>query len=114
MKRRLKPAGDDHGPHHSSGVRAMATLLSRFADERSGSVAIVFGLALLPILGFAGAAIDHARAVRTRTQLQAAADGSAMGALLAAVSSDQQRIAAAKALFASGDSSGERPTCGSL
>src|SRR5262245_55427625 len=49
-----------------------------FCADRGGNVAIIFGLALLPILGFVGAAIDYSRANAARVQLQAAVDSTAL------------------------------------
>jgi Flp pilus assembly protein TadG len=46
-------------------------------DERGG-VAILFALALIPLVGFTGAALDYSRATRVRTILQAALDGAVM------------------------------------
>lgn len=46
-------------------------------DER-GNVAMMMGLTLLPIIMMVGASIDYGRAVTTRTQLQSAADATAL------------------------------------
>jgi Flp pilus assembly protein TadG len=53
-------------------------LLRRFGRDRSGNVMMFFGLALLPILGLAGAAMDYARATTARAQLNAAVDSAAL------------------------------------
>ncbi|NEU11223.1 pilus assembly protein [Methylobacterium sp. BTF04] len=52
--------------------------LRRFWSHRDGNVAIIFALASLPLLGFAGAAVDYGLATRLRTKLQAAADASTL------------------------------------
>ncbi|WP_438265077.1 TadE/TadG family type IV pilus assembly protein [Bradyrhizobium commune] len=49
-------------------------LLSRFASDRSGNIAIIFALALLPLLSFVGAAVDYSLAARAKTKLAAALD----------------------------------------
>ncbi|MEZ5839367.1 MAG: TadE/TadG family type IV pilus assembly protein [Hyphomicrobiales bacterium] len=50
-----------------------------FRDE-SGATAIIFSLALLPILGISGFAIDYSRANRVTQKMQDAADASALAA----------------------------------
>lgn len=50
------------------------TCLRRFASDRSGAVAIVFGLLLVPLAGLAGLAIDHGRKQSILTKLQQVAD----------------------------------------
>lgn len=46
--------------------------------DRRGNVAVMFGLAALPIAGFVGAAIDFSRANSVQTELQAALDSTAL------------------------------------
>jgi hypothetical protein len=46
----------------------------RFLSDRRGNIAILFGLAVVPIFGIMGAALDYSMANLQRTQLQAAAD----------------------------------------
>jgi Flp pilus assembly protein TadG len=55
--------------------------LNRFRADRSGNIAILFGLALLPLLGFAGAALDYSYANEIRTDLNAAADAAVLVAV---------------------------------
>jgi len=75
-------------------------MLKRFIKAEQGNVAIVFALTLLPITAFAGAALDYSRAGSARNKLQTATDAAALGAATAMnVSTDQQRIALAEALF---------------
>jgi Flp pilus assembly protein TadG len=54
--------------------------LKRFKAECKGSVAIMFAVAVLPILVASGMAIDYSRAVSRRTTLQNALDGALMAA----------------------------------
>ena len=49
-------------------------------DRRGGS-APMFAIALVPIIGIAGAAIDCSRAANIRTQLLAAADAASVGSV---------------------------------
>lgn len=66
-----------------------ADLLRRFAGDTRGNVAIFMGIAILPLLVAAGAAIDTARASRSQNALQVAVDSAA----LAAASSDKMNMA---------------------
>jgi Flp pilus assembly protein TadG len=56
----------------------LMSLLSRFRKDGSGNVAMLFGLAIIPILGIAGAAVDYARASSARATLDAAVDSAAL------------------------------------
>jgi Flp pilus assembly protein TadG len=49
-------------------------LLSSFASDRRGNIAVIFALSLLPILSFIGAAIDYSMATRAKTKLTSALD----------------------------------------
>ena len=44
-------------------------------------VAVIFGLAILPIMMTMGVAIDHSGAMRARNKMQAAADAAALTAV---------------------------------
>ena len=52
-----------------SRVRAAA---GHFAGADRGNIAVLFAIALVPILSFVGAAIDYTRANAARTSMQAA------------------------------------------
>jgi len=52
--------------------------LRRFPDAKDGNIAVIFAVALLPILGFIGAAIDYSRANMARSSMQAALDSTAL------------------------------------
>lgn len=54
--------------------------ISRFFRDRSGNVAIIFALSLVPVIGVAGVSVDTARLVNVRTSLQAEADTTALNA----------------------------------
>jgi len=59
-------------------VSRMGRQLARFARAEQGNIAMIFAIALVPVLGFVGAAIDYSRAVQARTQMQAALDSTAL------------------------------------
>src|ERR1041385_6658058 len=49
-----------------------------FCADRSGNVAIIFAIALIPVFGAAGVAVDYSRANAARTAMQVALDASAL------------------------------------
>src|SRR4051794_21442298 len=54
------------------------TAAARFARADQGNIAMLFGIALVPILSFVGAAVDYTRANAARTSMQAALDSTAL------------------------------------
>src|SRR6195952_6152362 len=50
----------------------------RFVGANEGNIAVIFAVALVPILGFVGAAIDYTRANSARSSMQAALDSTAL------------------------------------
>lgn len=58
----------------------MTMILHRFRKQESGVVAVLFGIALIPIMLLVGAAVDYARVSAARTAAQAAADAAALAA----------------------------------
>jgi Flp pilus assembly protein TadG len=60
------------------------SLPSRFQADRRGQVALIFALALVPLLGLAGAALDYSRMTSTRNRLQTAVDQTVLAAAGAA------------------------------
>ena len=52
--------------------------ISRFPGATQGNIAVLFGLALLPVLSFMGAAIDYSRVNTARSSMQAALDSTAL------------------------------------
>jgi Flp pilus assembly protein TadG len=50
----------------------------RFVGAKEGNVAVTFCMALVPLLGFVGAAVDYARANAARSSMQAALDSTAL------------------------------------
>jgi Flp pilus assembly protein TadG len=55
-------------------------LFQRFRDARSGSVGLIFGLSVIPIVAAAGMAIDYSRVSAGRAEIQAAVDTAALAA----------------------------------
>ncbi len=51
---------------------------ARFARANGGNIAVIFAIALVPIIGFVGAAIDYTRANSARSSMQAALDSTAL------------------------------------
>jgi len=53
-------------------------LLRRFAGATDGNVAIIFTIALVPLISFVGAAVDYSRANAARSAMQAALDSASL------------------------------------
>jgi len=58
----------------------LAHFLREAIEDRRGGVAVMFAFALLPLLGFAGLAVDYATLTRQRSAIQSAADTGALAA----------------------------------
>ena len=58
--------------------RRLRTAASRFAGANEGNIAILFGIAVIPIIGFVGAAVDYTRANSARSSMQSALDSTAL------------------------------------
>lgn len=76
-------------------------MINRFRECRSGSVAIVFALALLPITLAVGAAIDYSRANSAKSTLQGALDAAVLAAAGSLPKTNEERVATGKAHFKS-------------
>jgi Flp pilus assembly protein TadG len=50
----------------------------RFGKSENGNVALIFAIAIIPVIGLVGAAIDYSRANAMRASMQAAADSAAL------------------------------------
>src|SRR6202048_3867591 len=57
---------------------AFFRLLDRLRRDQRGNIAVIFSIALLPLIGFMGAAIDYSRANNARTAMQSALDSVAL------------------------------------
>ena len=73
--------------------------VSEFRENVRGNVAIMFGLAIVPILSAVACALDYSMAMSIRTKLQAAADA----ATLAAVSANSPLVAASQNMSGNGN-----------
>ena len=56
-------------------------LLARFASDERGHIAIIFSVALVPLITVVSLAIDYGRALKTNSQLSAAADAATAAVL---------------------------------
>jgi Flp pilus assembly protein TadG len=74
----------------------------RFAapTDTSGSFATLFALALVPLIGVAGAALDYSRANAVRAQAQVAVDGAALAGVQKLARSATEAEATAVSVFA--------------
>jgi Flp pilus assembly protein TadG len=54
------------------------SLLDRLRRDQRGNIAVIFAIALLPLLSFTGAAIDYSRANNARTSMQSTLDSVAL------------------------------------
>ena len=59
-------------------MRSFAKVLPRLRDARDGGVSVLFGLALIPVVGAVGLAIDYGASVRIRSMLKASTDAAAL------------------------------------
>jgi Flp pilus assembly protein TadG len=62
-------------------MHALFRVISRFRRDKSGNIAIIFALTLLPIVSAIGCAVDFSLATRMRAKLQAAADSASVAAI---------------------------------
>jgi Flp pilus assembly protein TadG len=72
-RRSLKPA-------NQSGLSLAKMMIRSFVCDRGGNIAITFALALIPIMGMTGAAVDYGRLTARTAQLHSIADGAALHA----------------------------------
>jgi Flp pilus assembly protein TadG/uncharacterized glyoxalase superfamily protein PhnB len=56
----------------------LGQLLRKFKKAQDGNVAVIFAIAILPIVGFAGAAVDYSHAGSVRSAMQSALDSAAL------------------------------------
>lgn len=61
-------------------VQSTLNRLKSFAIDQQGAVAIIFGLAVIPVIGLTGASLDYSRASNVQSQLQGALDASVLSA----------------------------------
>ncbi len=77
-------------------------IVDDFKRDRSGTVAVIFGLSLLPMALAMGSAVDYARSTNARTLLQIAVDTTALALARDAgsVTSDAELVARGQQFFA--------------
>jgi len=59
-------------------LRGFFQRLSAFRRSRQGNVTITFGMALIPVMGLMGAAVDYSRANSTKSDMQSVLDATAL------------------------------------
>jgi len=86
---------------HSEGFRDAPRCLRRLVGDRNGNVAVIFALALIPVIYLTGMAFDFTRAAQKQVLLNAAADAAALAAVTPAMmaQSDANAILAAQNIF---------------
>jgi Flp pilus assembly protein TadG len=62
----------------ASIIRHVRAAADRFAGANQGNIAVIFAVALVPLLSFVGAAIDYSRVSSARSSMQAALDSTAL------------------------------------
>ena len=62
-------------------MRALHHTISGFGTDQRGNIAVIFALALLPIMSAVGCTVDYTRATQLRSKLQAAADAASVGSI---------------------------------
>lgn len=78
---------------------ARTNLLEEFSRRQEGAVAIIFGLTLMIMLAAAGIAVDYARALNIKSNLQADLDAAVLGAAAQVLSGDADENAVASTYF---------------
>jgi len=76
-------------------TRFVARVVSRFRglkDDESGNVAVIFALALLPVVGLVGASVDYSHGNAVKASMQAAADATALNLLKSAASLNDTQL----------------------
>jgi Flp pilus assembly protein TadG len=59
-------------------LHSLRARIRAFGGERSGNVTLTFALALIPLVGLAGSAVDYSRGNSAKAAMQAAADATAL------------------------------------
>ena len=54
------------------------TAMNSFGTDPHGNVAVIFGIAILPVMITVGAAVDYSRANSARSAMQSAVDATAL------------------------------------
>jgi Flp pilus assembly protein TadG len=56
-------------------------LMKRFRTDQRGNIAVIFGIAVIPIISAVGVAVDYSEASRMKAKLQSAADAAAVASI---------------------------------
>jgi len=62
-------------------MRALLQAIRGFGTDRRGNIAVIFALALLPVMAAIGCVIDYSMASRIKAKLQSAADAASVAAI---------------------------------
>jgi len=62
-------------------MHALFRGIGRFRRDKSGNIAVIFAIALLPVLTAVGSAIDYSLATKMRSKLQSAADAASVASI---------------------------------
>ena len=80
-------------------MRSFSSLLNRFRRDRRGNIAVIFGIACIPLISAIGCAVDYSEATRIKAKLQSAADAAAV----ASISQQSQGWLTASTMTGSGE-----------
>jgi Flp pilus assembly protein TadG len=80
-------------------MRSFSSLLNRFRKDRRGNIAVIFGIACIPLISAIGCAVDYSEATRIKAKLQSAADAAAV----ASISQQSQGWLTASTMTGSGE-----------
>ncbi len=83
----------------SAPLRFVVGVAKRFAGDRCGNVAVMFGMLAIPIFAIAGSSVDFGRAINTQRELSNAIDAAALAAGAAFNLNTNDRIQLAKNYF---------------
>jgi Flp pilus assembly protein TadG len=75
------------------------SIFKRWMLDQRGTIAIIFGLTVIPFVIVAGGTVDYGRAVTARTSMQQASDAAALAGAGLQNATDSDRITAAVASF---------------
>lgn len=78
LEMRLKPTDRWTAMSGTSIRKRIRSSATSFGRDLRGNIAPIFAIALLPILGFVGAAVDYTRANAARSSMQAAMDSAVL------------------------------------
>jgi Flp pilus assembly protein TadG len=62
-------------------MRSLSGLMNRFRRDQRGNIAVIFGIACVPLISAIGCAIDYSEAMRIKAKMQSAADAAAVASI---------------------------------